>query len=81
MEFPRLVFKSPGLYTCNGGTYGYVPVKDEAEYDAALAAGYSATVPEALAAAARPKAAEPPKAEAPKKETLAPKTPPNRARK
>mgnify|MGYP000905672296 CR=1 FL=1 len=58
MEFPRLVFKSPGPYYCNGGTYGHVPVENMTEYNAALAAGYSPTVPDALAAAKRPKAVE-----------------------
>jgi|ADurb_Ile_03_Slu_FD_contig_21_3005239_length_548_multi_3_in_0_out_0_1 hypothetical protein len=58
MEFPRLVFKSPGPYYCNGGTYGHVPVENMTEYSAALAAGYSPTVPDALAAAKRPKMAE-----------------------
>lgn len=48
MEFPRLVFKSPGPYKCNGGTYGHVPVENDQEYAAALAAGYHSTVPEAL---------------------------------
>lgn len=48
MDFPRLVFKSPGPFYCNGGTYGHVPVKDDAEFRAACAAGYHPTVPEAL---------------------------------
>lgn len=50
MDFPRLVFKSPGPFDCNGGTYGHVPVENESEYEAAIAAGYHPTVPEALAA-------------------------------
>ena len=61
MEFPRLVFTSPGPFACNGGTYGHVPVKDGSEYEAALKAGYHPTVPEALAAGKKPKAAEPEK--------------------
>lgn len=56
MEYPRLVFKSPGPFKCNGGTYGHVPVENDAEYEAALKAGYAPTVPEALAAAQKPKA-------------------------
>jgi hypothetical protein len=51
MEFPRLVFISPGKQKCNGGTYDHEIVEDKANYDAALSAGYSATVPEALEAA------------------------------
>jgi hypothetical protein len=50
MEFPRLVFISPGKQTCNGGTYDHELVEDQANYDSALAAGYSATVPDALTA-------------------------------
>jgi hypothetical protein len=48
VDFPRLVFRSPGLNKCNGGTYGHVLVNDDAEYRAALAAGYHHTVPDAL---------------------------------
>ena len=63
MDFPRLVFKSPGPYKCNGGTYGHVPVENDQEYAAALAAGYQPTVPEALKhAGEKPKAADPEKA-------------------
>jgi len=50
MEFPRLVFISPGKNKCAGGTYDHEVVEDQANYDAAIAAGYSATVPEALEA-------------------------------
>jgi hypothetical protein len=60
MDFPRLVFKSPGPFSCNGGTYGHVPVKDDTEYRAALSAGYHPTVPEALKHAwEKPKDVEP----------------------
>lgn len=63
MDFPRLVFKSPGPFKCNGGTYGHVPVENDQEYGAALSAGYHTTVPEALKhAGEKPKAAEPEKA-------------------
>lgn len=48
MEFPRFVFTSPGPLTCNGGTYGERIVKNQAEFDAALKAGFKSTLPEAL---------------------------------
>jgi hypothetical protein len=67
MEFPRLVFTSPGPFTCNGGTYGHVPVKDSSEYEAAMKAGYHPTVPEALEAGKKPKAVEPEKQPEPQK--------------
>lgn len=49
MDFPRLVFTSPGPNPCNGGTYGYKLVADDDEYESALKAGFFATVPESLA--------------------------------
>ena len=49
MNFPRLVFTSPGPETCNGGTYGYKRVEDEGAFTAAIEAGFFASVPEALA--------------------------------
>jgi hypothetical protein len=50
MDYPRFVFISPGKNTCNGGTYGHEVVQDAKEHKAALEAGYSDSVPEALAA-------------------------------
>lgn len=50
MDFPRLVYTSPGPADCQGGTYGYEKVEDEKEFKAAIAAGFFETVPEALAA-------------------------------
>ena len=52
LVFPRLVFISPGKQQlAHGKTYDYSLVVDEAEYDDAIASGFSATVPEAIAAA------------------------------
>lgn len=48
MEFPRLVYTSPGPDKCQGGTYGYELVKDKESHDAAIKAGFFDTVPEAL---------------------------------
>ncbi len=50
MEYPRFVFISPGAQKCNGGTYDHEIVKDEKEHKAALAAGFSDSVPDALEA-------------------------------
>lgn len=51
MDYPRFVFISPGANKCNGGTYDHEVVKDEAEHKAAIVAGFSDSVPEALDAA------------------------------
>lgn len=48
MEYPRLVYISPGANKCAGGSFDCEPVKDEKEHKAALAAGFSDSVPEAL---------------------------------
>ena len=58
MEYPRLVFISPGALTCNGGTYDHEIVQDEKNHKAALAAGFFDTVPEALEAADKIRADE-----------------------
>ena len=50
MEYPRFVFISPGSNKCNGGTYDHEVVKDAIEHKAALDAGFSDSVPEALEA-------------------------------
>jgi hypothetical protein len=50
MEYPRFVFISPGANKCQGGTYDHEVVKDEKEHKAALSAGFSDSVPDALEA-------------------------------
>lgn len=55
MEYPRLVYISPGAHKCNGGTYGYELVVNASEHKAALDAGFSDSVPEALESAASAK--------------------------
>ena len=50
MEYPRFVFISPGAQKCNGGTYGHEIVQNEKEHRAAIDAGFSDSVPEALEA-------------------------------
>ena len=63
MEFPRLVFKNGGPHQRPGGFYDHTPVENEAEYEAALKAGWFGTMPEALAPP--PVAALPPADDAP----------------
>lgn len=60
MEYPRFVFISPGSNKCNGGTYDHEVVKDASEYKAALDAGFSDSVPEALEAVEKIKADDKP---------------------
>jgi hypothetical protein len=68
MEYPRFVFISPGAQKCNGGTYDHEIVKDEKEHKAALAAGFSDSVPEALEAVEKIKSDDKPKRGRPAKE-------------
>ena len=51
MEYPRLVYISPGQNKCIEGSFDYEPVKDVKEHKAALDAGFSDNVPDALKAA------------------------------
>lgn len=48
MQFPRLVFRSPGPEQCQGGTYAHACVRNQDELDNRLADGWHATLPEAL---------------------------------
>lgn len=50
MMFPRHVFRDGGNLDRAGGSYSSMLVEDEAAYDAALADGWYATLPEAIAA-------------------------------
>lgn len=47
MEFPRLVYKTPGTNPMQGGTYACKAVADHEELTAALREGWYATLPEA----------------------------------
>jgi hypothetical protein len=51
MDFPRMVFTSPGPHVCNGGTYGHTIVDNAEDLAAALKAEWFPTLPEALEAA------------------------------
>ena len=58
MEYPRFVFTSPGPLSCgHGKTYGEHLVSSDDELAAALAAGFFASLPEALDPPAAPVAA------------------------
>ena len=48
MEFPRFVFRNGGPHQRPGGSYDHAPVESQEEFDAALKAGWFATLPEAI---------------------------------
>jgi len=48
MEYPRFVYISPGSNKCNGGSFDCELVQDEKEHKAAISAGFSDSVPDAL---------------------------------
>jgi hypothetical protein len=48
MKFPTMVYRCPGTHHCPGGTFDYLGVKSQAELDAAIEAGWSRTMPEAM---------------------------------
>lgn len=56
MEYPRFVFICPGANKCGGGTYDHELVQNEKDHKAALDAGFSDTVTEALASVEKIKA-------------------------
>lgn len=55
MQFPTMVYKSPGPHKGNGSTFGYISVKSEEEFNNALSNGYYETVEEAFAGKAAKK--------------------------
>ena len=48
MQFPALVFQDKGPHQRAGGTYSYLSVEDESDFNAAIANGWFATLPEAI---------------------------------
>ena len=52
MMFPRFVFKDGGKLHRAGGTYSELLIEDESAYDAAIAEGWFASLPDAIAGAA-----------------------------
>jgi hypothetical protein len=51
MEYPRFVFICPGSNKCQGGTYDHEVVTNASEHKAAIDAGFSDTLPDAIEAA------------------------------
>lgn len=49
IEFPTLVYRTPGTHQCPGGTYAYQSAKDAEQLDSLLEAGWFLSLPEALA--------------------------------
>lgn len=60
MQFPTVVYKSPGAHQCQGSTYSYKGAADDAELAALLESGWFRTLPEALAGKPADDAAEEP---------------------
>ena len=48
-EFPRLVYKDKGPHQRAGGSYDHKLVEDQESFDDALADGWAASLPEAIA--------------------------------
>lgn len=48
MEFPRLVYKTPGPNPIKGGSYAFIAVADNEGLKAALREGWFSTLPEAV---------------------------------
>ncbi len=48
MEFPRLVYKCPGPYARQGGTYDHAVVNDADEHASQIGAGWFNALPEAI---------------------------------
>lgn len=59
MDYPTILYKCPGDHQRAGGTYAYRAANDEESKDALVAAGWHATLPEAIEAA-KPKPVEAP---------------------
>lgn len=49
MNYPTIVYRTPGAHYASTGTYDYKGVGDDAELDRALANGWFLTLPEAIA--------------------------------
>jgi len=56
-QFPVLVFKNNGPHQRAGGSYDHKLVEDQDSLEGALAAGWFATLPEAIAAETAPTSA------------------------
>lgn len=49
IEFPTLVYRTPGTHQCPGGTYAYQSAQDAEQLDGLLEDGWFLSLPEALA--------------------------------
>lgn len=49
MDYPRNVYKSPGPYSCQSGSFDLMSVGDKEEHEIAVIDGWSDSVPEAVA--------------------------------
>lgn len=47
--FPTIVYQTPGMHHCAGGTYSYRGIADGEQLESALADGWFLTLPEAIA--------------------------------
>ena len=48
IEFPSMVYRSPGNWQARGGTYDYCGVESQEELDEAISLGWSMTVEDAV---------------------------------
>lgn len=48
MNYPTIVYKDGGSHHRHGGMYSWKPVKDQAEFDAAVKDGWFSTLNEAI---------------------------------
>lgn len=53
-EFPALVYKDKGPHQRAGGSYDHKLVEDQESFDDALATGWAASLPEAIAVETAP---------------------------
>jgi hypothetical protein len=49
MNFPTIVYRTPGAHHASSGSYDYKGAADEADLDRALSSGWFRTLPEAMA--------------------------------
>ena len=48
MKFPNMVYRCPGSHACQGNSFDYAQVRNEAELHQKLADGWFVTLPEAM---------------------------------
>jgi len=50
MDLPTVLYRCPGPHSRAGGTYDFLGVETEENYEAAIAKGWQLTMPDAIAA-------------------------------